>query len=73
MRDAHSTGGSGFQELQDGGVHEAGVFPLGEMPGIRRQEEGTVWNGRLQVLPYRRGKDFVMGAPQNERGVRNFR
>lgn len=61
------------KELQDGGVHEAGVFPLREMPGIRRQEERTVGNGRLQGLSYRRGKDLVVGSPHNERGVRNFR
>ena len=41
------------------------------MPGIRRQEERTAGNGRLQGLSYRRGKDPVRGSPQNERGVCN--
>ena len=73
IRDAHSTGGFGFQKLQDGGVHEAGVFPLREMSGIRRLEERTTGNGRLQSLSYRRGKDLVVGSPYNKRGVQNFR
>ena len=57
------------QELHESGVDEVGVFPLGEMPGIRRDEERTAGNGRLQGLPYRRRKDFIVCSPKNERGV----
>ncbi len=61
------------KELHEGGVDEAGVFPLGKMPGIRRDEERTAGNGHLQGLSYRKGKDLIVCAPKNERGVRNVR